>query len=452
MPNGPVHSIGFRDGERIAHSEVSGKGDTMAGNKALGARLRVARKACEMTQGDVADYLDVSRSTVAQMELGNRSVSSLELEKLAYYFGRDIGDFFEKEFAEEDSLVAMFRAHPEVTSQPDVPDVLRRCLRIGRELNNLEHLLEIDKDLGSAASYNIPMLRNKRDAVVHGIRIANEERRRLGLGNNPIPNVADLLETQGILTAQVDMPEDISGFTLSDSEVGFFIVVNRVHNIWRRRFSYAHEYAHVLMDREKLGTISRFSERDSLKEVRANSFAAAFLMSENGVHQYLASLGKSKNDQRFAEIFDEKDVVKVIFSSDSFNQSVKMYDVVQIANHFKVSCLAAIYRMKNLRLISNDEMNELLKLEEEGIAGEIERLLDLVEPDHEMERDEFKHRVIGLGLEALRRSEISLSKFMEIVELVDVHTEYLSSLLREMGFEFDDDETDAFFIEDEDES
>lgn len=376
----------------------------------------------------------------------------MELEKLAYYFGRDIRDFFEREFAEEDSLVAMFRANPEVTSQPDVPDVLRRCLRIGRELNNLEHLLEIDKDLSSAASYNIPILRNKKDAVVHGIKIANEERRRLGLGNNPIPNVADLLETQGILTAQVDMPEDISGFTLSDLEVGFFIVVNRIHNIWRRRFSYAHEYAHVLMDRGRLGTISRFSERDNLKEVRANSFAAAFLMPEDGVHQYLASLGKTKSDQRYAEIFDEADVLKVTLSTDSFKQSVKMYDVVQIANHFKVSCQAAIYRMKNLRLISNEEMNELLELEGEGVAGEIARLLDLVEPDHEMERDEFKHRIVGLGLEALRRGEISSSKFVEIAELVGVPTEHLYSLLNEMGFDLDDEETGAFFIEDEDES
>jgi len=49
----------------------------------LGRRLRVAREACRMTQEAVARRLGVSRSTVAQMELGNRAVTSLELDRLA---------------------------------------------------------------------------------------------------------------------------------------------------------------------------------------------------------------------------------------------------------------------------------------------------------------------------------------------------------------------------------
>ena len=49
----------------------------------LGRRLRVAREAYRMTQEAVAGRLGVSRSTVAQMELGNRAVTSLELDRLA---------------------------------------------------------------------------------------------------------------------------------------------------------------------------------------------------------------------------------------------------------------------------------------------------------------------------------------------------------------------------------
>ncbi len=54
----------------------------------LARRLRAAREACRME--DVAPHLGVSRSTVAQIELGNRAVTSLELDKLAYLYGRDI--------------------------------------------------------------------------------------------------------------------------------------------------------------------------------------------------------------------------------------------------------------------------------------------------------------------------------------------------------------------------
>ena len=60
--------------------------------KELGRRLRQAREASAMTQDDVARHLNMSRSTVAQIELGNRTVSGIELSRLAYLFGRDLGD------------------------------------------------------------------------------------------------------------------------------------------------------------------------------------------------------------------------------------------------------------------------------------------------------------------------------------------------------------------------
>ena len=47
----------------------------------LGRRLRQAREACGLTQDDVAQEMGLARATVAQIELGNRSVSGLELAK-----------------------------------------------------------------------------------------------------------------------------------------------------------------------------------------------------------------------------------------------------------------------------------------------------------------------------------------------------------------------------------
>jgi len=98
----------------------------------LGRRLRTAREACRMKQEDVAKHLEVSRSTVAQMELGNRAVTSLELDKLAYLFGRDIREFLAEEFREDDALVALFRRHPEVADEEEVLQALRDCMSLGR--------------------------------------------------------------------------------------------------------------------------------------------------------------------------------------------------------------------------------------------------------------------------------------------------------------------------------
>ena len=246
-----------------------------------------------MTQEEVARGLGLSRSGVAQIELGNRAITGLELERLAYLFGRDMREFFAEEFHEEDALVALFRAHPDVAEQTNVVDTLRRCLALGREVTNLERLLEIDRDLGAIASYPLPVPRSKWEAVQQGERVAQVERHRLQLGLAPLANVSELLETQSVRTAQINLPEDISGVTLIEPSVGLFVVANCRHHVLRRRFSYAHEYAHVLLDRERRGTISRVADRDSLSEVRANAFAANFLMPEEGVWQFITALGKA---------------------------------------------------------------------------------------------------------------------------------------------------------------
>jgi hypothetical protein len=69
----------------------------------------------------------MTQEEVAQMELGNRAVTVLELAGLAYLFGRDMRKFFADEFPEEDALVALFRAHADVAGQTDVVSTLRRC-------------------------------------------------------------------------------------------------------------------------------------------------------------------------------------------------------------------------------------------------------------------------------------------------------------------------------------
>jgi transcriptional regulator with XRE-family HTH domain len=127
--------------------------------RGLGQRLQAARDACRMTQEEVAHHLRVSCSTVTQVELGNRGIIGLELERLAYLFGRDMREFFAEEFHEEDALVALFRAHPDVTEQTNVVDTLRRCLALGREVTNLERLLGIDRDLGAIAAHHFGVSR-----------------------------------------------------------------------------------------------------------------------------------------------------------------------------------------------------------------------------------------------------------------------------------------------------
>jgi Zn-dependent peptidase ImmA (M78 family)/transcriptional regulator with XRE-family HTH domain len=407
----------------------------------LGRRIRQAREACGMTQEEVAERLGVSRPTVAQIELGNRAVSSLELDKLAYLFARDIREFLADDFAEDDVVRALFRSHREA-SEEGFNDALRECIKLGKELTNLEEILEMDRALSTVAAYRFPAPRSKWEAIQSGAQVARDERRRLGLGTAPIGDLVHLLEGQAVRTGTANLPDEVSGLTISDSRVGLFVVNNQIHAPQRQRFSWCHEYAHVLLDRDAVGLISRTSDRSNLVEVRANSFAANFLMPEEGVSQFLAALGKGAPSRVYAEVFDEAGVLPVDSRTEPGTQAIQLYDVVQLAHYFGVSVQSALYRLRNLRLIKESELEQLKAQDEQGDSKEIARLLGLPEPEAAERGTEFTRRFLGLALEALRRGKISKAKFLELARMVHVEEADAQSLLERSGLHGDEDEAD----------
>jgi Zn-dependent peptidase ImmA (M78 family)/DNA-binding XRE family transcriptional regulator len=406
----------------------------------------VAREARGLTQEDVAEHLEVSRPTVAQMELGNRAVTSLELDLLARLYGRDLREFVMDDFQEHDALTALFRADSGVAEQSHVVDALRNCVTIGREVTNLERLLGVDHEGGAAAVYPLPAPRNRWQAVQQGERVAAQERQRLGLGTAPMGNIAELLESQNVRAALIELPDDVSGLTMADQAIGVFIVVNSGHAGVRRRFSLAHEYAHALIDRDRLGTVSRTTERDDLLEVRANAFAAGFLLPVEGVRQFMSQIGKGGPSRQRADVFDEGGVVEASTRAAPKSQDTQMYDVAELAEHFGVSRLATLYRLRNLRLVSDSEFEQLKKIEELGYGRAVARLLQLPDLNEDEARDEYRHRFLSLALEAFRRTEISRSKLSELANMIGLADTELVELLESIGWEAGDDHADDVLV------
>ncbi len=403
----------------------------------LARRLRRAREACRLKQEDVAGRLGVSRSTIAQIEAGKRNVSSLELDRLAYLYGRDIRDLLAEECREEDTIVALFRSHPELVEQEPMALALRKTVALGHELANLERVLGLEREITAFPSYSLATPMAKWLAVRQGERLAQEERQRLGLGHAALPNVAELLESQGVRTAQLELPEDVSGLTLQSGEIGVFVVVNNLepgHSRLRRRFSYAHEYCHALVDREQKGTMSCASDRDSLLEVRANAFAAAFLMPRSGVEEFVQRLGKGRPSRLHTEIYDGAHVQRVQGRPEPGSQAIQMHDVVLLAHHFGVSRLAALYRLKNLGFLTTPQFETLREREQGGVGKDLAHLLGLAEPDAEEARNEFRHRFLALALEAFRRDEITYAKLRELAGMVAVSPDALDATLAHGGF------------------
>lgn len=402
----------------------------------LASRLKDARTTANMTQEQVAQALELPRTAVVQLEAGNRAVSTLELAKLAQLYGRPISSFFEATppREEEDVLVALFRA-AQVEGQ-DTPwqTEVSRYLGICRAGVELEHLLDRPPHVGPP-SYDLSLPRNVMDAVEQGNLVAEQERRRLALGHNRISDMSDLINSQNIWASGTELPDDMSGLFLQHSSIGLSILVNFKHSRARKRFSYAHEYAHALLDRQQTATVSLEADRRKLTEVRANAFAAAFLIPRTGVWAFLNArfkAGPSLVEQTVYDPTAEKDgdEIKASRRAAPRSQSLTYEDVAALAHHFGVSYQAGLFRLKSLSIVNESEFSELRDKEDFGkqFLELLQILEDLEGHDKRTPDREIVSQVVHLALEAYRRDEISKGKLRDLSTLLGFSAKDLLTL------------------------
>lgn len=140
---------------------------------------------------------------------------------------------------------------------------------------------------------------------IEDVEQAAESLRRLWkLGIDPIPIMAELLEDKGIKVISLDLPENVSGSKAHVEQPHQksvpVIVVNRLHNGERQRFTLAHELAHLVLRFPGL--------TDSDQEKAADRFAGAFLMAKEMVHRLL---GEHRKSISLGELAELKKVFKV---------------------------------------------------------------------------------------------------------------------------------------------
>jgi len=378
----------------------------MLTQKQLASRIRRAREAAGLTQEDVARALGVSRSAVAQIEAGRRRVDSIELSKIARLLGRSVAELLAPVF-DEDGTAVIMRALGQALREPDVRERLGDALEIIRQIATLEEILGIERLKISLPRYQVNSPRSRWQAVRQGTLLAREERQRLGLGTDPIRDLPSVLERQGMLVLELELPNAISGFTF---RFGRHLVcaINAVQHWSRQRYSLAHEMCHALCDVEATpGIVSRPDEAKDPREVRANAFAAEFLMPEEGVRIFLEGLGKGLP----ATVTTEQGIARRRYRA----VPIDLWDVTELAQHFGVSRDAVIWRLKALELISETERIVLFERLRTGLGPRLEERLGLREPDAAKGQIRYaRKRLISLSVEALRRGEISTRKFMEL--------------------------------------
>ena len=177
--------------------------------------------------------------------------------------------------------------------------------------------------------------------------------------------------------------------------------------------------------------MSHARDRSSLMEVRANAFAASFLMPAEGVRGYVNALSKGLGSRTRADTFDEEAVTRVEGRKRVDTQNIELHDVVRMAHHFGVSCTAMLYRLKGLDFVTEDERSSLAAQDSAGLAKALRGFLGLPEPVDSDGEMRVHARFVAMAIEAFTRGKITQRKLDELGSLVQVSD--LSQRLRRAG-------------------
>lgn len=271
--------------------------------RTLGQRIAEARKARGVTQEDVAAFLGCSRPTYIAIEKGDRLAKADEIVKLASYFGRKIHELVRP-------------GEPVIDLQPHLRAVAERMKKGDRNellvaIDELQRLAEdygdLERIINAPLRLNYPpevKLTPRTDVVQLAESVAVQERRRLGLGDQPIIELRRTLEWDvGIRIFYWALPSAVAGMYAYASDLGCCILVNRKHPPERRRVSMLHEYGHLIVNRYSPGIdYLSGSGRKPANERFAEAFALSFLMPESSLRQRFHDIVTTTQDFQVADL------------------------------------------------------------------------------------------------------------------------------------------------------
>ncbi len=260
----------------------------------IGTRLKVVRTAAGLSLRRLEARIGnlVTAQAIGKYERNESLPGSAVLIALADALGVSV-DYLVGD--QEMVLEAVEFRKKKITSRREEAQIEAQVLHL------LERYLLVEDLLGlRSVEWHSP--REAPYPVVHDISEADRAARSLrdhwSLGNDPIPNLVELLEEQGIKVLTVDSVK-IDGLTArarraSKSPVPV-IVVNA--NDWRERqyFTLAHELGHLVME-----VAPRLNE-----EKAAHRFAGAFLMPAEALW---AKIGKHRTSISLGELLELKQI------------------------------------------------------------------------------------------------------------------------------------------------
>lgn len=244
----------------------------------IAQRLQQTRLALSYTTDDVGTIAGLDVHRLERIEAGCETPTGDEILILASLYDCDFRTLIDENLpspAQQTDI--LFRRYGDSFTPDD-----RRAIQEFLYLCQIEKWLEQQLLITHEAvdfKYSGPIFKD------HGRQVAEKLREHLGYAENAVARdiYIDFRKLGIHIFRRKMVNNDISGLYIKDPVAGHCVLINYNEDIYRQRFSVAHEVAHAIFDSSEDALLTlqsssaKYDKRD-LKEIRANSFASHYLM------------------------------------------------------------------------------------------------------------------------------------------------------------------------------
>ena len=339
----------------------------------VGTKIRKLREEVGLTQVDLAKAVDLSSEFISLLELGRRAPSLESLSKIANYFKKDLSFFLTEKKEAFNSLLQ----HKNLEKKGK--RLIKKFQKYCHNYLELEELSGRNLDLA-------PLYTN-----ITAQRMAEQERRRLGLGNEPIRNIFSLVELNGLRLWRAPIHEElnISGiYIFIELKQAGFALINSNLEPGQQVLTAAHEYGHYLKDRfdEPIIDNTDIFIHDYLtlyppREQFAQEFALSFLMPRGKLQEIIDSdLGKTRLD---------------------------LEDVLYLKRYFGLNTLTMLQILREMEYISQTKFKEYQRVDSDSREKALFQPLEPKERRGRGRKTFVSDRYISLAVDAFNKKKIN---------------------------------------------
>ncbi|MCB0517309.1 MAG: ImmA/IrrE family metallo-endopeptidase [Lewinellaceae bacterium] len=322
------------------------------------ARLKSARLMNGMSIQDLVNRLDnsISKQAISRYENGIMQPSGENLSLLCKAL-KVKPDYFERESSVELKELS-YRKLKRLSAKEQ-----ERVREVA--IDHLERYLELENLMGESSPPKISLEQYEVKTFEDVERAAEDFRAKMGFGDDPLLNLVERLEEEGIKVVEIKADPDFSGFaTVMNGE--FPVVVLNVHPdipLDRKRFTLAHELGHLLLKPIGLD-----------EEKACNRFSGAMLIPQNRMREEL--LEKRHN--------------------------IHVKELMLLKQQYGMSMQAILYRAKDLGIITDYLFTQQMRFfSQMGMRKQEPGVIP---------GEEHSHRFLQLLLRGIAEEIISTSK------------------------------------------